>query len=307
MTPRAYRHAKLVATACIFAAMLPIVAGAQLKAPADLPSVRDREAPDTGMKRYTSSEWGFALDVPTRWNSFPPVSTNSPTEVIRFASNEDGKHLLIIFRNPYDPKEDASLYRDKIQEILSKDGFSNFAHSDAKIGSNVFKVLDADKILNGHLWSVRQFYIVDGTLVHVLGFGTTNRGAMFPLFDKIAETFRYEKMYGDFADSFQPLKVALDHYCSAKHLDLMTPADLNDRIDPFLQSLPVADRERLSNAPEVKQACSQSQVGVSCQNIGYIDAARRLNLLDVFAQSVCKVAITCDPANTTLGAQCHRA
>jgi hypothetical protein len=48
--------------------------------------------------------------------------------------------------------------------------------------------------------------------------------------------------YGDFADSFQPYKAALDHYCLAKHLDLMTPADLNDRIVPFLRSLPAADR-----------------------------------------------------------------
>lgn len=111
--------------------------------------------------------------------------------------------------------------------------------------------------------------------------------------------------YGDFADSFQPYKAALDHYCLAKHLDLMTPADLNDRIDPFLQSLPAADRERLSSAPEVRQACRQSQVGVSCQNIGYIDAARRLHLLDAFAQSVCKVAMTCDAANAAPGAQCH--
>jgi hypothetical protein len=85
----------------------------------------------------------------------------------------------------------------------------------------------------------------------------------------------------------------------------MTPADLNDRIGPFVQSLPATDRERLSSAPEVKQACAQSLVGVSCQNFGYIDAARRLHLLDAFAQSVCKVAMTCDPGKTAPGAQCH--
>jgi len=58
----------------------------------------------TDMKHYESSDWNFALDIPRRWNSFPPVPTNSPNEVIRFASREDGNHLLIIFRQPHDPK-----------------------------------------------------------------------------------------------------------------------------------------------------------------------------------------------------------
>jgi len=110
---------------------------------------------------------------------------------------------------------------------------------------------------------------------------------------------------GDFQTSFQPYKAALDRHCAAKHLDLMNPADLNDRIDPFLQSLPAADHERLSSAPEVKHACAHSLVGVSCQNIGYIRAAARLRLLDAFAQNVCKVAMTCDPAEADPAAHCH--
>jgi hypothetical protein len=59
----------------------------------------------TDMKHYQSPEWNFALDIPRRWNSFPPVSTSSPWEVIRFASHEDGTHLVIIFRKPHDPKK----------------------------------------------------------------------------------------------------------------------------------------------------------------------------------------------------------
>jgi hypothetical protein len=42
----------------------------------------------TEMKRYKSAEWNFALDIPRRWHAFPPVSSNSPGEVIRFASQE---------------------------------------------------------------------------------------------------------------------------------------------------------------------------------------------------------------------------
>jgi glyoxalase superfamily protein len=57
------------------------------------------------MNSHNSREWNFALDIAARWNAFPAVPTNSPNEVIRFASHESGVHLSIIFRNPYDPKQ----------------------------------------------------------------------------------------------------------------------------------------------------------------------------------------------------------
>ena len=57
----------------------------------------------TEMKHYENSEWHFAIDIPKSWNAFPPVSSNSPYEVVRFLSREDGVHDLIIFRNPIDP------------------------------------------------------------------------------------------------------------------------------------------------------------------------------------------------------------
>ena len=56
------------------------------------------------MRRYVSQQWGFSLDVPERWNAFPVDPTNSPYEVVRFASSEDGFHNIIVFRNPRDPE-----------------------------------------------------------------------------------------------------------------------------------------------------------------------------------------------------------
>jgi hypothetical protein len=100
---------------------------------------------------------------------------------------------------------------------------------------------------------------------------------------------------GDFATAFQPFKAALGRYCPAKHLDLLTPASLNGNIESFLQSLPDADHQRLDRSDEVKGACVHSEAGVSCQNIGYIEAAARLRLLDALAQSVCRTPVTCEP------------
>jgi hypothetical protein len=72
----------------------------------------------TDMKRYQSAEWQFALDIPRSWHSFPPVSSDSPLEVIRFGSKEDGTHLVIIFRGPRDPKQPLKEVSEPAQKKL---------------------------------------------------------------------------------------------------------------------------------------------------------------------------------------------
>jgi hypothetical protein len=144
---------------------------------------------DNGMKRYKSSEWNFALDIPERWNSFPPVLTNSPYEVTRFASHEDGIHVLIIFRQPYDPKKALKGHSEMVQQFLASQGFGNFVTSETTIGSEKALMLDFDKPQGDGTWSCRQYSAVKGTLVFTLGFGTNNRAGMFNLYDRMANTF----------------------------------------------------------------------------------------------------------------------
>jgi hypothetical protein len=146
------------------------------------------------MKHYESAEWQFALDIPKRWNAFPPVSGNSPNEVIRFLSNEDGVHNLIVFRLPYTQQSLASL-ATAAEKALTRLNFGNFVLGEITIGSRKVVTLDFDRpasnemATNGRRWSCRSYYITDGTLLYILGFGTTNREAMFPLYDKMARTF----------------------------------------------------------------------------------------------------------------------
>lgn len=143
------------------------------------------------MTRYKSSEWNFELDIPKRWNSFPAVPANSHYEVSRFESHEDGIHRLIIFRLPYDPQQSPHAYSAKRQQILARDGFSNFVTDETAIGSNAVTTLDFDRPLeDGGIWSCRHYFILAGTtLAYTLGFGTNRWDAMTDLFDQMAKSF----------------------------------------------------------------------------------------------------------------------
>lgn len=143
----------------------------------------------TGMKRYESAEWSFSLDIPSRWNAFPPVSTNSPYEVIRFASQEDGNHLIIIFRKPHDPKKSLKETSDQVRQVLTKAGFGNFVSAATTIGASAAMTLEFDKPQGEGTWSCREYFVVEGTLSYTLGFGTNNKAGMFELYDRIAKSF----------------------------------------------------------------------------------------------------------------------
>ena len=143
----------------------------------------------TEMKHYQSSEWHFGLDIPRRWHSMPPVSTNSPNEVIRFASKEDGTHLLIVFRAIHDPRQTLKEVSDQVQQILVNHGFGNFVSAETTIGSRIALTLDFDKPQDGGTWSCRHYFVTDGTLRYTLGFGTSKKADMFDLYDQMAKSF----------------------------------------------------------------------------------------------------------------------
>jgi beta-lactamase regulating signal transducer with metallopeptidase domain len=145
------------------------------------------------MRRYKSSEWKFELDVPARWTVMPPVPTNSPSEIIRFVSRENGNHGLIVFRGPYDPQQSPKAFFDQMQQALAKIGFSNFVSGETTIGSRRVLTLDFERATpEGGLLSCRHYVIIDGTLVYTLGFGTDKREIMFDLYDRMAKSFVFE-------------------------------------------------------------------------------------------------------------------
>jgi hypothetical protein len=144
------------------------------------------------MKHYQSSDYHFGLDIPKRWNSFPAVPTNSPYEVIRFASQEDGTHILIIFREPHDPKQTIKKRAEQVEQVLVKQGFGNFATAETTIGSKEALILDFDMPQEDGSWSCRQYIVAESTLSYILGFGTSNKVGMFELFDRMAKSFKID-------------------------------------------------------------------------------------------------------------------
>jgi len=166
------------------------VTGAPGTGSTQLATLTRPKGPD--MTRYQSPQWGFSLDIPKRWNAFPAVPTNSPQEVIRFASHENGIHLLIVFRAPYDPKEDPKSFSDRIQQVLAKNGFANFVTAETTIDGKRVLTLDFSRTMkdgSGRTWYCRHYFVIDDTLIYTLGFGTSDRDAMFDLYDRMAKSF----------------------------------------------------------------------------------------------------------------------
>jgi len=159
------------------------------------------EANAMEMKHYRNEQWKFELDIPKSWVVMPPVPTNSPTELMRFWSYENGNHGLIVFRNPRDPAMTPEMIREQTQRILAnaKGGgvFSNFVPGETTIGSR--RVLTLDFELTGPGGAVnhcRHYFINEGTVAYVLGFGTSssNRESMFELYEQMAKSFVFEDL-----------------------------------------------------------------------------------------------------------------
>ena len=101
---------------------------------------------------------------------------------------------MLVIRDPYDPAAGADHLLQRVQQGLAEEGFVHFSSGETRIGASRALYLDFDKARpDGKLWSVREYYIPDGTLMYVLGFGTTDKPAMFSLYDRMAKSFSFDK------------------------------------------------------------------------------------------------------------------
>jgi serine/threonine protein kinase len=150
------------------------------------------QPPPPGFKHYKNSKLDFELNIPEGWNTFPPVHTNSPFELLRFASHENGRHLLILFRKPHNPAKSLKVMSDWAQKILAKADFGNFVSTETTIGEKPAWTLDFDRPEGHETWSCREYFVAKGTLAYILGFGTTDKAGMFETFDRMAKSFQFQ-------------------------------------------------------------------------------------------------------------------
>ena len=146
-----------------------------------------------GTQRYQNTEWKFGLDIPKGWNRFPPVMANSPFEVVRFGSGDNGFQILIIFRNDIDAQSGLAAHIAAIEASLGKAGFGNFVTGQITVGSRQVTTLDFNRTnSDGTTWSCRQYIFVDGALLYTLGFGSNAKpDAVLAQQDSMAKSFTF--------------------------------------------------------------------------------------------------------------------
>lgn len=142
------------------------------------------------LQRYERPEWNFALNVPAHWSAAAPDKTNSPYELMRFVSRGDGV-LAIVFREPCNALRPRSLeqHAEQRQRILAPRGFRGVSAGAAEVKAGPAWRLDLEKDAVGGVWSCRYYFVEEGPWLYRLGFGTNDKKRMFPVFEKVADSF----------------------------------------------------------------------------------------------------------------------
>jgi hypothetical protein len=96
-------------------------------------------------------------------------------------------------------------------------------------------------------------------------------------------------------DAYQSYRAMLLKMCPVKHLELLSPGELDDLIEVnFHDALPGALQSRLDAADKTeKAACANATMGLACFNIAYIRAMDDVKLLPRFTRMVCDSGIVC--------------
>lgn len=94
-----------------------------------------------------------------------------------------------------------------------------------------------------------------------------------------------------YVQSIKPFDRATARFCPASHLENIDPGNLNLIIDAYLESLTPEAEKRMARAAQ--PMCVESVAGVSCANIAYIRAARRLGRTSDLAKAACHSGYVC--------------
>jgi hypothetical protein len=94
-------------------------------------------------------------------------------------------------------------------------------------------------------------------------------------------------------DNYTPYHVLLAKECGAKHLEWISPGQLNDVILDFEGALPKSAKAKLDRANNEKIVCANVEMGATCENVSHMKAMSKIGLLTKFAKSVCNSGLVC--------------
>ncbi|WP_380785817.1 hypothetical protein [Sphingomonas sp. R86521] len=100
---------------------------------------------------------------------------------------------------------------------------------------------------------------------------------------------------------WRPYTAQLGRQCPAKHLELLSPADLRDALDSYTRHVPASVRRAMASAD--RRSCRNVIAGASCSNAASLSVAEDTRTLPTLAASVCGQFETCreqsdcDPAS----------
>ena len=144
---------------------------------------------DVTMKQVTKPEHGYTVSVPEAWAEFPPILSNSPYEVARFAYRDHASHLCIVFRMPGSPGLHPRGTAEQAKARQEGKGYGNFALKDVEVGGRAGVLLSFDKATAAGPWAAREYFVSAGSLVYCLGLGTGDPAGNAPTFDAMAAGF----------------------------------------------------------------------------------------------------------------------
>jgi hypothetical protein len=95
-------------------------------------------------------------------------------------------------------------------------------------------------------------------------------------------------------DNYTPYHELLAKLCPAKHLEWVSPGQLNDLIMiDFEGSLTKTIKAKIDRANDEKVACANVIAGATCENVSHMKAMSKVGLLAKFAKSVCDSGLVC--------------
>lgn len=94
-------------------------------------------------------------------------------------------------------------------------------------------------------------------------------------------------------DNYTPYHELLAKECRAKHLEWVSPGDLDLLITDFHDALPEAQRINLDRANDANTACALVVAGLTCGNVSALRAMTKERLLTAFAKKVCQSGLVC--------------